>query len=174
MWDVVWLIVSMTHKVFKSRKVQKLFFRLRVFAFVVHPLLIGYAFVAYYRKQLDDEYLNSKSTHYDRWLLALVCIASYCLWFAARLQLGPHFGVLPNASIPLVKTGLFAYFRSPIYLFGTLMLSSYVLLIGQARLLLFIVFVLVPVQVLRTMLERNALLRRFEDEYRSYERRLWL
>jgi len=108
------------------------------------------------------------------WMQTLgVCMmaAGFPLWLAAHVQLGSSFAVSAQARA-LVTRGLYAKFRSPIYLFGSVGIAGAFLLLGRPYLLLVFV-VLIPLQVARTRTEARTLEEKFGDEYRLYRRRTW-
>ncbi len=100
--------------------------------------------------------------------LSVVCAV---LWFLARWQLGAAFSVRPEAR-QLVTTGLYARFRHPIYVFGT-MAFLLVLLALQGWPALVIWAILIPVQVVRAGREERVLAQAFGAEYESYRRSTW-
>jgi phospholipid methyltransferase len=59
-----------------------------------------------------------------------IAAIGFLLWFAARLQLGESFAVLPKARA-LVTTGLYSKFRNPIYLFGGLAYGGLIIAWGK-------------------------------------------
>lgn len=104
-------------------------------------------------------------------LLLVLTIVFYTLWCVAKFQLGVAITVFPSADKPLVTTGLYSVFSSPIYLFGTLAFISYVLLLKWYK-LLFLLIVLVPVQFVRALLEKKVLKKKYGDQYVSYSKKL--
>jgi protein-S-isoprenylcysteine O-methyltransferase Ste14 len=100
--------------------------------------------------------------------LSLVCAA---LWFTARRQLGGAFSVRPEAR-RLVKSGLYARLRHPIYVFGTAAFLL-VLLALQGWQALIIWAILIPVQVIRARREGALLAKTFGAEYEAYRRSTW-
>jgi protein-S-isoprenylcysteine O-methyltransferase Ste14 len=103
---------------------------------------------------------------------ACMMVAGFPLWLTAHVQLGSSFAVSAQARA-LVTRGLYAKFRNPIYLFGSLGIAGAFLLSGRPYLLLVFV-VLIPLQVARTRNEARALEEKFGDEYRLYRRGTWL
>jgi protein-S-isoprenylcysteine O-methyltransferase Ste14 len=103
---------------------------------------------------------------------ACMMVAGFPLWLTAHVQLGSSFAVSAQARA-LVTRGLYAKFRNPIYLFGSLGIAGAFLLSGRPYLLLVFV-VLIPLQVVRTRNEARALEEKFGDEYRLYRRGTWL
>ena len=100
--------------------------------------------------------------------LSAVCAV---FWFVARRQLGVAFSVRPEAH-ELVTTGLYARFRHPIYVFGTLAFL-FVLLALQGWSALVIWAILIPVQILRARREEGVLDQAFGAEYAAYRRATW-
>src|SRR5579884_2934612 len=66
--------------------------------------------------------------------VAGVCMAtvSFALWSVARFQLGKSFAVRAQAK-HLVTHGLYSKIRNPIYVFGSLFIFGYILLLGRPR-----------------------------------------
>jgi len=100
--------------------------------------------------------------------LSVVCAL---FWFVARRQLGVAFSVRPEAN-QLVTTGLYAKFRHPIYVFGT-MAFLLVLLGLQGWPALAIWAILIPVQVIRARREEAVLAEAFGAQYEEYRRSTW-
>jgi len=109
------------------------------------------------------------------WLQTLgTCLASvgFPLWLLAHIQLGSSFAVAAEAR-SLVTRGLYAKFRNPIYIFGSLGIAGVFLLAGLPYLLLVFV-ILIPLQVFRARQEARVLETKFGAEYRDYSRKTWL
>ena len=95
------------------------------------------------------------------------------LWFAARLQLGTSFAVLPKAKA-LVTTGLYSKFRNPVYLFGGLAYAGLFIAWGKAVPLIVFLVAYPPYQFFRARKEAQVLEKAFGDEYRRYKASTWL
>ncbi|MBV8050226.1 MAG: isoprenylcysteine carboxylmethyltransferase family protein [Acidobacteriaceae bacterium] len=104
---------------------------------------------------------------------AALCLAipSFVLWSVARFQLGKSFAVTAQAR-QLVTHGLYSRIRNPIYVFGSLFIVGYILLLQRPRWLL-IFALIVPLQVWRSRKEAQVLEAKFGDEYRIYRRQTW-
>jgi protein-S-isoprenylcysteine O-methyltransferase Ste14 len=100
-----------------------------------------------------------------------LAIASFWLWFAARIQLGRSFAVRAQAK-ELVTHGLYSKIRNPIYLFGSLCLAGLCLLFDQPIALL-LLLVLAPLQAMRARKEARVLEEKFGDAYRQYRAQTW-
>jgi protein-S-isoprenylcysteine O-methyltransferase Ste14 len=100
-----------------------------------------------------------------------VMVAAFCLFAAARIQLGASFSVAAKAK-HLVTSGVYSKIRNPIYVFGGLMIGAAIVYVGRPVLLLAFV-VLVPMQVVRARKESQVLEEAFGDEYRAYKARTW-
>jgi protein-S-isoprenylcysteine O-methyltransferase Ste14 len=136
--------------------------KLRIIGFVLLLGLIAYFFWTY------------PPTPWT-WMQTLglcMMVAGFPLWLTAHAQLGSSFSVSAQARA-LVTRGLYAKFRNPIYLFGSLGIAGAFLLSERPYLLLVFV-VLIPLQVARTRNEARALEEEFGDEYRLYRRATWL
>jgi protein-S-isoprenylcysteine O-methyltransferase Ste14 len=100
-----------------------------------------------------------------------LAIASFGLWFAARIQLGRSFAVRAQAK-ELVTHGLYSKIRNPIYLFGSLFLAGMCLLLDKPIALL-LLLVLAPLQAMRARKEARVLEEKFGDAYRQYRAQTW-
>jgi protein-S-isoprenylcysteine O-methyltransferase Ste14 len=93
------------------------------------------------------------------------------LWFLARWQLGTSFSVDPEAR-KLVKRGLYARIRHPIYLFGDLAYLGALLALQTWWALL--VWLMVAIEdVRRARREEVVLAEAFGAEYTAYRSRTW-
>lgn len=100
-----------------------------------------------------------------------VVIPAFVLLLIARLQLGRAFSVQAKATT-LVTTGLYARIRNPIYVSGGLLLAGIIVWANMPR--LFLLFaILIPMQVLRSRREAQALAAKFGDAYLEYRRKTW-
>lgn len=108
-----------------------------------------------------------------RCLLILIWIASYLLWALARYQLGTALAFGVSTDGPFITSGLYSKFRNPIYLFGTIALTSYLLIINRPMWLL-ILLVLVPMQYVRSARESRALMKKYDEQYEAYLQQVWL
>ncbi len=100
-----------------------------------------------------------------------VMVAAFCLFAAARIQLGTSFSVAAKAQ-HLVTGGVYSKIRNPIYVFGGLLLAAFVVYIGRPILLLAFL-VLIPMQIVRARKESKVLEEAFGDDYRAYKARTW-
>ena len=89
----------------------------------------------------------------------------------ARIQLGRAFTVRAKART-LVRTGLYAKLRNPIYVFSAVALSGLALYFDKAPYLLGLL-VLIPLQILRARTEARVLEEKFGEEYVRYKRSTW-
>ena len=136
---------------------------------IVQSISIALSMIRFY--YTDTSVVAMKWTIW-RMLLLIVCVLSFACWFLARRQLGLHLTLFARADGMLVKTGLYRYFRHPIYYFGTLSMISYLLLINKPKLLL-VLIIIVPMQFVRAINERKVLRKKFEDEYDDYIAKVW-
>ncbi len=86
-----------------------------------------------------------------------LCLATvaFVLWSAARFYLGNSLTVSAQAR-QLVTRGLYAKIRNPIYVFGSLFIAGYILLLGRPLWLL-IFLVIIPLQIWRARKEAQVL-----------------
>lgn len=97
--------------------------------------------------------------------------AGFIFWSIAHFQLGRSFTVNPQA-IQLVKRGLYAKMRNPIYVFGSCVIAGLILFLGRPLGLLVFV-IIIPLQIWRAGKEAQVLEARFGDEYRAYRASTW-
>ena len=101
-------------------------------------------------------------------LLVVVGIAGIA---TARAQLGWSFAIRAEAH-KLVTHGLYSRIRNPIYVFGIVMFTGFVLAV-QRPVLLVIVPALVVGQTIRARREARVLEATFGDAYRDYRAKTW-
>lgn len=103
-----------------------------------------------------------------------LCLAAvgFVLWTVARFTLGSSFAVSAQAK-QLVTRGVYAKLRNPVYIFGSLFIAGYILLLGRPRALLIFV-VIIPLQIWRARKEARVLEAKFGEEYRAYRRGTWM
>ena len=101
----------------------------------------------------------------------IVGLPSLALFVLARTELGNSFSVRAKAQ-QLVTHGLYSRIRNPIYVFGGLVIASFLLYINQPYALLIFV-VLIPMQIYRARKEEQVLEAKFGEEYREYKARTW-
>jgi len=102
--------------------------------------------------------------------MAMAAVA-FVFWMTARFQLGRSFSVTAKAK-ELVTTGLYAKFRSPIYLFGGLAFLGLAIAWGRPAGFIFVV-PSVPFQILRARKEEAVLEQAFGERYRVYKAGTW-
>lgn len=107
----------------------------------------------------------------QRMLGSALLLIGVALVFAARLQLGTSFSLMPRAK-KLVTHGLYSKVRNPIYVFGTIAVAGVLLILHIPRLWI-LLFVLVAIQVLRARKEARVLEAKFGEEYRAYRSQTW-
>jgi protein-S-isoprenylcysteine O-methyltransferase Ste14 len=89
----------------------------------------------------------------------------------ARRQLGKSFAIRAAAR-QLVTHGIYSKIRNPIYVFGSVMIAGFLLVLHRPIYWLFLV-VLVVLQTLRAHREAKVLETAFGDAYREYRRKTW-
>jgi len=90
---------------------------------------------------------------------------------AARFQLGRSFAIRPEAH-QLVTQGVYSKIRNPIYVFGTILISGFVLVIHRPTGWLIVIAVIV-LQTVRAHREARVLEAAFGEAYREYRRKTW-
>ncbi len=131
---------------------------------------VGYSMVRWY---LESDLSSSTFWFILRLVLLFVCLVSFLLWSVARYQLGASLTFLARTDGPLITNGLYSKIQNPIYLFGTISLSSFVLLINRPMWLLLLV-IIVPMQIVRSKHETKVLLEKYDEVYEDYLRQLWI
>ena len=101
----------------------------------------------------------------------IVVIPAFALWVTARIQLGSSFAVRAQAK-ELVTRGLYSKIRNPVYVFGTIFIAGFLLLINKPVWLL-VLAVVVPLQVFRARKEAKVLEGKFGDAYLEYRSKTW-
>ena len=107
------------------------------------------------------------------WTGLALSAAGFAGWVTARLQLGSAFTVRAQAHT-LVRTGLYARLRHPIYLFGGLAYFGALLALQKWWLLAGWLVLMAAVQPFRIRREEAALQARFGEEYAGYRRQTWM
>lgn len=107
----------------------------------------------------------------ERYAGAVLAIAGVVLLFTARYQLGKNFAVKARAR-ELVTRGLYSKIRNPIYVFSTLMIIGFLMVI-QRRPLWIIPLIVIPLQIIRAHRESRVLEAKFGQEYRAYKQQTW-
>ena len=101
-------------------------------------------------------------------VLVVVGISFICV---ARYQLGTSFSIKPEAHA-LVTSGLYSKIRNPIYVFGMVMITGLILVVGRPEGWLLLVAAVVG-QTIRAHREARVLEAAFGDAYREYRRKTW-
>jgi len=102
----------------------------------------------------------------------VMAVAGFTCWGIAHVTLGESFAVRAEAR-RLITTGIYSRFRNPIYVFGSIGIAGFFLLIEQPRFLLAFIL-LIPLQLVRGRREARVLEEKFGDEYREYARHTWI
>jgi protein-S-isoprenylcysteine O-methyltransferase Ste14 len=89
----------------------------------------------------------------------------------ARYQLGKSFSITPQAH-KLITQGIYSKIRNPIYVFGSVMLAGFILIL-QRPLLWILLGLLVIMQTLRAKKEARVLEAAFGEAYREYRSKTW-
>ena len=89
----------------------------------------------------------------------------------ARYQLGRSFSIKAEAH-KLVTTGIYSKIRNPIYVFGMVMITGMILILGRPEGWLVLAAAIVG-QTIRARREARVLEAAFGDEYREYRRKTW-
>ena len=89
----------------------------------------------------------------------------------ARIQLGRSFAIRAEAH-QLVTHGIYSKIRNPIYVFGTILIAGFVLIIHKPIAWLYVVAIVI-LQIIRAHREARVLEAAFGDAYREYRRKTW-
>jgi protein-S-isoprenylcysteine O-methyltransferase Ste14 len=100
-----------------------------------------------------------------------LAVTGFVLWTVARFQLGNSLTVTAQAK-QLVTHGIYSKIRNPIYVFASLFLVGYILLLERSAWLLIFVAV-IPLQTWRARKEAQVLEAKFGEDYHAYRRRTW-
>jgi protein-S-isoprenylcysteine O-methyltransferase Ste14 len=101
----------------------------------------------------------------------LVVIAAAPALTVARIQLGNSFSLRPEAR-ELVTTGIYSKIRSPIYVFGIILVAGLLLYLDRPK-YFWLFLILIPMQIIRSRAEGRVLEERFGDAYRQYNSQTW-
>jgi protein-S-isoprenylcysteine O-methyltransferase Ste14 len=151
-----------------SRRRKRLWSFIQPYLTIIQTIAVGYSLfkrVSHVYKEEDNDILS--------YFWIIVSILCYTLWGIARLQLGPNLTFTPSAGRQLVTTGIYRYFRHPVYYFSTLGLLSYAFMTKEFM-LLWLLLIIVPLQVVRALKEKKVLLIKYDEDYEAYERRVWI
>ncbi len=102
---------------------------------------------------------------------SVLLIAGVCGIAVARYQLGKSFAIRAEAH-HLVTHGIYSKIRNPIYVFGTVLVAGFVLIIHRPMLWLLVLAIIV-MQTFRAKNEGRVLEAAFGDAYREYRRKTW-
>jgi protein-S-isoprenylcysteine O-methyltransferase Ste14 len=172
----------------EERKQKKWKFIYQMFMIIIQSLSVGCSIIYYsINSSLIDntKIYNKNDNNYGednifmkiiRFLLFIISIITYILWFIARLQLGISLTYKIQSNGPLIIKGLYSKFKHPIYYFGTISLIAFFFSIKELSFyrLLFILFFLIPIQIIRGVLEERVLRKKYDDEYENYIKQLWI
>ena len=89
------------------------------------------------------------------------------LWILAMLTLGSSLAVLPGKD-RLVTSGVYRYFRHPIYIGIVLTLSGLFLACGSKVCLIYVITIVVPLNIFRARSEEKFLREQLGDAYKKY------
>lgn len=147
----------------RTRRRKELFFFVGT---LLQAISIGLSMVYYGFYTLD----NFWTIHNCFWFS--LTFSSFMCWASSRIQLGALTTFQAKADKYFVTTGLYKYFRHPIYYFGSFAIFSYIMLLRRYS-LLFVFILLIPFQIIRALREEKVLREKFEDRYNNYIRHVW-
>jgi len=76
----------------------------------------------------------------------------------------------PRVPRAFIKGGPFKYIRHPVYVYGMSMWLAIAAMFGWWYFFLFILFIGIPIQIVRACKEEQVLLKAFGQEYEEYRR----
>ena len=139
---------------------------------VLHALLLAVVMLINYSRNGHD---------HDAWswsrVIGLAIFApSFICSFLSRWELAGYaaFTVFPVEPRKLVKTGPYKYLTHPIYIFSSLNMFGYLLMVQSEYGLLALIFGGIPLQLWRARKEEELLQKRFAFQYTSYKENLRL
>jgi len=94
-------------------------------------------------------------------------VVGLILWILAMLTLGSSLAVLPGTDM-LVTSGVYRYFRHPIYIGIVLTLSGLFLACGSKICLIYVITIVVPLNIFRARSEEKFLREQLGDAYQKY------
>ena len=89
------------------------------------------------------------------------------IWISGMLTLGSSLAVLPGKD-RLVTSGVYRYFRHPIYIGIVLTLSGLFLACGSQICLVYVITIVIPLNIFRARSEEKFLREQFGDAYQKY------
>ncbi len=101
-----------------------------------------------------------------------VGLLGMALWITAMVNLGQSLAVLPGAR-QLVRRGIYRYFQHPIYMGISLAFIGLVLCLGSFWGLVYLLAIVLPLNVVRALLEARALKAQFGDQYDNWRSSTW-
>lgn len=107
----------------------------------------------------------------QRKLGTVLVLAGVCGIASARYQLGRSFSIRAEAR-QLVTHGVYSKIRNPIYVFGTIAVMGFVLIMHRPMGWLWVLGIVI-MQTLRARQEARVLETAFGEEYREYRRKTW-
>jgi protein-S-isoprenylcysteine O-methyltransferase Ste14 len=135
---------------------------------VLQSFSAGFSMIYYFLK--SDPSLSS-TVMTIRAILLFACAVCYACWVLARLQLGIGLTFIAKTNGPLITNGFYKYIRNPIYMFGTLTILLFLTASCYFKYLWCLVFI-IPMQIVRSIVESNALRKKFGEQYEEYEKQL--
>ncbi|RYH15903.1 DUF1295 domain-containing protein [archaeon] len=151
-----------------ERRKKRIWNSLQPFFTIAQTITVAYKLF----KKIYDLYVEDEINEFCM-IWVILCVISFIVWAIARLQLGQNLTFTASPGRALITGGIYRYFRNPIYYFSTLGLFSYAMMTEQYY-ILWLLLIIIPLQVVRALRERQVLLKKYDEDYEIYERKVWL
>ena len=99
-------------------------------------------------------------------------LSGMILWVVSMLQLGKSLSVLPGGD-RLITHGVYRVCRHPVYIGITLAFLGLFLAIGSTVGMVYLFLIVIPLNLIRSRWEEQALLEKFGDAYQAYKKQTW-
>ncbi len=100
-----------------------------------------------------------------------LALIGFVMWTVARFQLGNSLAVTAQAK-QLVTRGIYSKIRNPIYVFASVFIVGFILILGRPK-WMWIFALILPLQIWRVRKEASVLEAKFGEEYRKYRSATW-
>ena len=105
-------------------------------------------------------------------LCLAVGMSGLALWIAGMACLGKALRILPGAD-SIVARGVYRFIRHPIYVGIVLTHFGLFFACGSTFGMIYLFVIIIPLNVIRALLEEKAMFAKFGDRYRAYHNLTW-